>query len=632
MAKGRAESRVKGRRRSGSSKPNGADVGSKANRAVGWVLPDWRPILLLAVLATVVYANTDDNQLVYDDALIVEQNEVIRDPLNVRDIWMKAGWLPDRAGIVYRPLSLWSFAVNYRFNQWVGLAGTDVRTYHVFNLLLHAAVCCALFFLMLNLQIPHSASLLCACLFAVHPVHTEAVAGLIGRAEMLAFVFGMWFVMCHRKGSNLGLCGTLYLTAILGKESGFLFFPFAATVDLVMGGGYRRLPWRRYLVYGGIGITCLLARSAAWIAGQSKPVPFIDNPIVGMTWFRGLMTALSVQLEYLRTFVFPLPLSSDYSYNQLPIDAATVNNRVLVFVVVPIFAVWLSWRLRRAHPAVGLGVLGYAVLFGVTANIILPIGTIMGERLLYATSAMLCLLAGYGAWAASEKLKLRGGQAVPVVVLIACSALTIDRNTSWKDEMTFFGTQVETAPNSAKAYYEAAIASYRTSLGIFPYYAEPAYNLGNALRRTGAPVEDVAQAYRDAIRFDPGHRNARGNLAELLLNNGKNTEASNLIIELRGLDPVFPSLQYLEARLLQVEQMESSQGVPPDVRRGVLAYANGDYETAIEILEPAVKSQVVPENLLKTAFSLLVRSYEARGDSVRAEFYRAQAGAEGPEN
>ena len=66
----------------------------------------WKASLLLAALAALVYLNTLQNDLVYDDALIVEQHQVIRDPSNFPDIWTKAGWLPNRTGIVYRPLSL----------------------------------------------------------------------------------------------------------------------------------------------------------------------------------------------------------------------------------------------------------------------------------------------------------------------------------------------------------------------------------------------------------------------------------------------------------------------------------------------------------------------------------------------
>ena len=111
-----------------------------------------------------------------------------------------------------------------------------------------------------------------------------------------------------------------------------------------------------------------------------------------MSWFQSLLTALSVQLEYLRLFAFPVPLSTDYSYNQLPIISSVINYRVILFILLFISAGWLSWKARRRHPVVGFCVLGYTILFGATANIVIPIGTIMGERLMYATSAMLCLL------------------------------------------------------------------------------------------------------------------------------------------------------------------------------------------------------------------------------------------------
>lgn len=187
-------------------------------------------------------------------------------------------------------------------------------------------------------------------------------------------------------------------------------------------------------------------------------------------------------LVYLNT------LNNDLVYDDRLI--VVQNERVILFILLFISAGWLSWKARRRHPVVGFCVLGNAILFGATANIVIPIGTIMGERLMYAPSAMLCLLVGYGAWLLQRSLNHNAAYLAPATVGIVFIFLTISRNTTWKDELTFYETQVQTAPNSAKAHYnlgtalakrgdgEGAVASYRTSLRLFPYYPEPLFNMG----------------------------------------------------------------------------------------------------------------------------------------------------------
>jgi protein O-mannosyl-transferase len=598
----------------------------------------WKASLLLAALAALVYLNTLHNDLVYDDALIVEQHLVIRDPSNFPDIWTKAGWLPNRTGIVYRPLSLWSFSVNYRLNEWMGLDGTDVVNYHIFNLMLHAVASCLLLLLLLRLRIHQTAALIAAAIFAVHPVHTEAVAALIGRAEMMAFIFGIVFLLNHQGRRHALLCSGAYLLAIWSKESGILFFPLAVAMDIIMSRKSETIPYRRYAVYGTVAVAWIITRTLA-LADGSQAVPFVDNPIVGMAWSRGFLTALSVQLDYLRIFAIPVSFSTDYSYNQLPIAASVVNYRVVIFLALLAFVIGLSWSVRRRHPAIGFAVLGYAVLFGATANMIIPIGTIMGERLTYAPSAMLCLLSGYGIWILSRKVNRIVGVGLPVFILAGCALVTIDRNTIWMDELTFFHNQVATAPQSAKAHYnlgatlakhgrdEEAVASYRTSLLIFPYYAEPAFNLGNALRRMNANAEDVIGAYRNAIEYDPGHRKARANLAEYLIEAGNVSGASELIMELKQLQPDFPTLEYLEVRLYQKEQTTAQGKMPESMRIGVIAYAANEHDKAITYLMSAIEDPQLSGNLRKTALSLLARSYDVLGDATRSTTYRQQADA-----
>ena len=594
-------------------------------------------LVAIACISSLLYINTLHNELVYDDLLVISNNPVIQNPWDFKAIWQEAGWLPNRVGVVYRPLSVWILALNYRMNELMGFEGDAATSYHILNILLHAGASCVLLLFLLRLPIPAWSSLTTALLFAAHPIHTEAVAGIVGRAEILAFIFGMAMLILHRHRQPLYICAPVYLLAIWSKESAVAFFPLAIATDILFRHPHKPRATGAYMVYAGVvGFWFVLRLSA--LGDITHPVPFIDNPIVGVSLYQRLLTVASTQLEYLRLHVFPVPLSSDYSYNQLPIVSTVLNLRVLIFIVILSGVCWTGWTLRKRYTVVSFAVLGYAILFGATSNILLPIGTIMGERLTYAPSFGICLLFGYGVWWLRQRYKNPIVISVPVILGIFFAVVTVQRNQTWKNEPVFFQKQVETAPRSAKAHYnlgsilaklgddQAAIQAYETALKILPFYPEPLYNMGNTLRRLNAEPDRIIDAYRGAIEYDRGHRKARANLAEFLLDHGRYDEAKVLIEELKTIEPEYPSLEYLQ---LKVDRMTGppafGERLSADVQQGILAFADGNHDSAIGYLERAFTAGAIPANMRKTTFMLLVRSFEAVGQPDRAEMYQLLA-------
>jgi tetratricopeptide (TPR) repeat protein len=165
-------------------------------------------------------------------------------------------------------------------------------------------------------------------------------------------------------------------------------------------------------------------------------------------------------------------------------------------------------------------VLAYAILFSPTANLVFPIGTIMGERLMYAPSLGLALLV------AILLSRSRYWKPVLIAVALVFGARTAVRNLDWLNAHRFYDKLVATSPDSAKAHYsigveyaadgddDRAIAAYDRAIEIFPLYAEAYRNRGNALARLGRRDEAMA-SYRQALRFDPGDFAANSNLREL---------------------------------------------------------------------------------------------------------------------
>jgi tetratricopeptide (TPR) repeat protein len=179
-------------------------------------------------------------------------------------------------------------------------------------------------------------------------------------------------------------------------------------------------------------------------------------------------------------------------------------------------AIYLAVRWPEFRPPV----VAYATLFSPTANILFPIGTIMGERLMYAPSLGLALLL------AILLARSRHWKIVLVVVALIFGARTAVRNLDWLTPERFYARLVQTSPDSAKSHYSigvmraasgddaGAIESYDRAIAIFPPYAEAYRNRGNSLARLGRNAEAM-DSYRSCLRFDPGDFAAAFNLGQL---------------------------------------------------------------------------------------------------------------------
>jgi tetratricopeptide (TPR) repeat protein len=229
-----------------------------------------------------------------------------------------------------------------------------------------------------------------------------------------------------------------------------------------------------------------------------------------------ILTALWVQCLYLSKTLLPVTLSADYSYRQIRLVMGLGDWRAWAGLALAGGALLLALR----RPAFRPPVLAYAILFSPAANILFPIGTIMGERLVYAPSLGLALLLSI--WLAPR----RQWKMVLAAVALVFAARTAVRNLDWLNAERFYTKLVETSPASAKSHYSigvlrsahgddgGAIEAYDRAIAIFPAYAEAYRNRGNALARLGRREEAMA-SYRQCLRFDPTDFAANSNLRQL---------------------------------------------------------------------------------------------------------------------
>jgi len=487
------------------------------------------PILAVALAALICYANTLGNGFVFDDIEAVARNPLVTSAsLRPAEIFTSHYWAPMiPTGNLYRPLTILSYALNHR------IAGPGPASFHLVNVMLHALCSALLVVLALRLGLGRGGALAAGLLFAAHPIHTEAVAGVVGRADLMAAaaVLGAWIVHLARPRAGAGWIGLivlLYAAGLLSKESAVVLpaLMLAGDVYRVRRGLAR---WRDALP---ATVACL-GLTAIWLALRAWLLPAVAAGSVSESLFETapflvrFSTAMSVLWRYLVLLVFPIRLSADYSFEQIP-ALATLAAPMAAAGLLACTAIGIAGVVRlaggRTSHLDGLCALVFLLAVAPVSNVFVPIGTIMGERLLYLPSIAFCLLLPVlwtrtaGA-AMSTPSARRAGALLTALVVIPCGIRTVSRNADWKDQLTLFRATVVTSPRSAKAHY----------------------NLGVALEEAGQPGEALEQ-YLAAIAIREDDARSRYNAGLLLAREGRTADALRHLELAARLDPDLPGV------------------------------------------------------------------------------------------
>jgi hypothetical protein len=444
-------------------------------------------VLLLSALAALLYANSFGVGLILDSQLVVAQDPRIRAVRseNLRSI-LTQDYLPVRPAVsgLYRPVTTTSYLVNYA----VLGNGTRPAGYHAVNLLLHAANTALLYLLGRVVLRRRSHAFCAAALFTAHPIATEAVTNIVGRADLLATLAVLGGTLLHVRGTRATgrakagwLVALAVVTAlgVLAKENAVaivgivlvydLTFRMSATarpVDILRRlGELFRTGWVAF-------VPALLA--VGWLRWRAyadtfvAPTPFLDNPLVAADFWRARLTALKALGHSVALLVWPRALSWDYSYDQIglvrwPLQGWGDWQAALAVVGIATACTLAAWT-RRRRPAVCFFVLFTMVTLLPTANLLVLVGTVMAERFLYLPSAgfAACVVLAFAAVA--ERLpRPRASALLPAVVCVLVAAYglrTVARNADWADELRLAQSGIEAAPRSAKVYlqYAAALA------------------------------------------------------------------------------------------------------------------------------------------------------------------------------
>ena len=415
----------------------------------------------LGALALAVYALSLRNGFAFDDVVIVTGDPRVTQ-FQLGPIFTKPYWSGPGFGL-YRPLVTFSFAVD-----WLISHGSAVW-FHAANALWHALATVALFAL-LRAWFTVPASFAGALVFALHPVHVEAVANVVGRAELMAAAFSfaacaLWAHERPREQRTRGLLIVLLFgLALLCKESAAVLPALFVLIDAAKKRwtSFRALP--RYLLTRAPELTACVAVVAAVILARRSfgdaLTPTQLDPVIEVmpSASARVRTALQIWPHFARLFFFPRVLLADYGPQiTMPLEGWTVGALAGLFMLLGLLLGGLL-LLERGRGLAALGLLWVPVTILPVANLIVPIGVLLAERTLYFPSAVLSFGAAASfAWLAEARpALLRPAAYAGLAVLVLFAVRITTRIPEWNSTDEILMAQLRDRPDTFRAEWHAA--------------------------------------------------------------------------------------------------------------------------------------------------------------------------------
>lgn len=460
-------------------------------------------------MAVGVYANTLGYGAAWDDTRFVFQSGASGGVSAIPSLLTRP-FLDDvpPARAPYRPVTAASYALDW------SLSDGQAAAFHTTNVVLHATVTLLVAALLLSVGAPWTGALVGGVVFAVHPVHVEAVANLAGRGELLAALFLLTAALIFRRrwraagrigpGATLLIC-LLYALGMGSKESAIMLPALLLLLTLLPGGSRRKNDVARlrrsWPVWGGlvlVAVGYLLLRARVLGTYTTYDVaPFI----LGLPGWLRATTAVANWGEYVRLLLWPMDLVVDYGPAVI-LPASPADLRFWTGLVSGGGILALAVALRRSLPLFTAGVAWFALAILPVTNLFVPIAQWLAERFFYLPSVGLSLAAA--SLVPLLRTSRRGGLlgVAAVLWLLLLAGRTWTRNRSWQDTDTVVRTLISEHPEAFRAQWI----------------------LARMLLEEGRTEEGLAALDR-AIALSPNAMELRLERAEWLLRSGHLEEA-----------------------------------------------------------------------------------------------------------
>lgn len=621
---------------------------------------NWASIII-AIVAFLFYANTIRNGYTQDDAIVITDNVYTQQGVKgIPDLlkydtfygfFQKAGKDKLVSGGRYRPLTPIMFAIEHEITDkpWLG---------HLINVFLFAILGFVLHRILFDLLHKKSnrdyapfIAFGAALLFVVHPIHTEAVANIKGRDEIMALLLSLLaleytFKALTSKKMLWPILASLSLfLGLMAKENTITFVVvIPLTLYFFTKVNINQLVKSSLPLIGAMVLFLVIRGSIlGWSLGEPSR-EMMNNPFlkvengryVDFTGEEKMATNIYSLGKYLQLMIVPHPLSHDYYPRALGVMHFS-DWQVLLSTLLYLAMIVMAIRGFKSKKLWSYGILFYLLTISIVSNIVFPVGTHMSERFVFMPSVgFVLLIAGLVYHITYERKALKVGVLVLAGVALVFGVMTYQRNKVWKDNYTLFTTDVKHDSNSAKLLNAAggiltdkaakmtneveknkllneAISYLQKAIKIHPNYKNAYLILGNAYFWK-KDYEKAIQYYGNALTIDPDYEEATNNLGVAY------REAGKYYGQEKG--DLNKALQYLR---------KANEMMPDDVATlrlmGVAYGMSGQPQVALQYFQKVVDANP------KDAFALfdLGVAYHNNGNAELGNQYILKAKAIDPE-
>lgn len=426
--------------------------------------------LAAAATAVLVALPSILNGFVYDDVWIVQDREVVHSLHPLGELLAAPFWPEARGGYMWRPTTLFAFA-----GQWV-VGGGSPAVFHAVSVVLYGMVSGLVALLGAWLFAP-MVGMLAGILFAVHPVHVEVTANVVGQAELLAalgYLVALAAAWERSGSSDKGTRSVLLVAVVAGVAFGLGAKEHVVTIPAALlavwwrrgtrdGEGFAPVARREWpaliasivVIVGYLALRARFAHSAM-AAGDLGPgmshTSMLDRAVI----------MLPVSLEWLRLLFLPFQLSADYSPQHL------VPDRSFGLMHAAAAMTWIAvvvgtWRRRDRWPAAFVGVVMFAATISVVSNVIVPLEVLLAERLLFLPSVGWALAIGGFLGAArfrNASVRRHVTTVAAATVVLAFAVRSVGRAGVWRTNEVFFRQLLHDAPDSFRAHWVSGALAF----------------------------------------------------------------------------------------------------------------------------------------------------------------------------
>lgn len=462
--------------------------------------------VIVALLAFIFYINTYSNEFAHDDGIVMIKNEYVQEGFaGLKAIFTKDAYdsyyrqlntVNQLSGGRYRPLSIATFAIEQQFFGAIpeekidsflkqslsyGIRGPaeqklvqQMHIRHFLNVLWYMACAVVLLYFLRYIIFKDNPimALLAAVIFTIHPLHTEVVANVKSRDEIMSLLFMcLTFIFAFKfeetdikyfRNKMLFLIGAMisFFFAFLSKEyaitivillplSFYLFKDYsivhslkASLPYLLVVIVYLFIRIKIAIITSGIDTSDMTLKEiidTLQATGKYADKEVLNNPYFYATPIQKLATEIATSLNYLKLLIFPTPLSADYSYNSIPYKDFgnwQVWLSIIIHLTIIGAAIYFAY-FRKNYKILAFAFAFYMLHLLLINNVIFNIGATMGERLIFHSSVGFAIVIAYLLYKGYEKIRpVKNAQivlgTVMGIMILLCGYKTISRNADRK--------------------------------------------------------------------------------------------------------------------------------------------------------------------------------------------------------